>query len=42
LRRIRTLERVLAHTAKNGETPPPLALALTNLVEQTIAEITHL
>ena len=41
-RQVRTIERALARTTRNGETPPLLARDLANLVEQTIAEINRL
>jgi hypothetical protein len=42
LRQMHTTQRALARKAKNGETPPDLALTLSALVDQTIAEIGHL
>ena len=42
LRQMHTIKRALARKAKNGETPSDLALTLSTLVDQTLAEISQL
>lgn len=42
VRQLRTAGRGLARKARSGETPPDLALALSTLMDQTIAEIGQL
>jgi len=37
-----SIKRALAPKAKNGETPSHLALTLSTLVDQTVAEISQL